>query len=351
MADAPHYVQVGGIYAPPGTKVSGYLRPLTPAGAVEIPVCIAHGVYPGPRLALIGGVHGSEYPGILAVSDTLRALDPASLAGVVLAVPVANVPAFRGRREKICPLDGKNLATVFPGNPHGSPSEIIADVIQREIIAQVDYVIELHGGDAFDQLTPFSIYTSTGNAALDARSLAFTQSYGLPIIEAPSWDGRFQHTGGLYSTACELGKPGFVAEAGQNALVEPEPIAVHRRGIDAAMRHLHMLPGDDGAEAEAPPQHVTSRYVSLKSPLTGLLHSRVSAGTEVAEGDVIASITDFFGTLLGDVRAPIGGTIIYFCTSLSIQTGEALGGIADFSVGPAQAEGGIHGEGTSDGDD
>jgi predicted deacylase len=331
MLEAPRYVQVGGIYAAPGEKISGYLRALTAAESVELPVVVAHGVQPGPSLALIAGVHGSEYPGILAVSETMRNLDPATLSGVVLGVIVANVPAFRGRREKICPLDGKNLATVFPGDPNGSPSQVIADVIQREIVAQADYVIELHGGDAFDELTPFSIYTRTGNEETDRRALGFAQSYGLPIIETPSWDGRFRHVGGLYSTACALGKPGFVAEAGQNAIVEPEAVVVHCTGIDAAMRHLGMLPGGGNAgNGSTPP--ATARYVSMRSAYTGLLRSHVEAGQTVGEGDVIAEVTDYFGNVLSEIRAPIGGTVVYFCTSLSIQTGEALGGIADFSA-------------------
>ena len=331
MLTSPQYIQVGSIYASPGGKAAGYLRPITPAGAVELPVVVAHGAQPGPRLALVGGVHGSEYPGIAATMTVMRELDPTQLSGAVIGLIVANVPAFRGRREKTCPLDDKNLAAVFPGNPQGSASEVIAHVIQREIIDQADFVIELHGGDLVDRLTPFAIYTRTGNEKIDEQSLGLARCYGVPIIQVPSWDGRFAHKGGLYSTAAELGKPAFVAEAGEHAESDPAALEVHRSGIRNVLRHLGMLPGD---RPTVPPTPVTSRYVSMRSPMTGLLWPRVAPGKVVAEDEVVAEIADYFGNVLCAVRAPIGGTVLFCADSLSVQTGESLMGIADL---PASA--------------
>lgn len=331
MEDFPSYVQIGGMYARPGEKAFGYLRASTPAGGVEMPVVIANGEGDGPRLALIGGIHGCEYAGIEAVVSVMRELDPGTLSGVVLSVNVVNVPAFIQRTAYVCPLDGKNLGRVFPGDPAGSATETIADVLQREIIGQSDYVIELHGGDIVEDLVPFIICNRTGNDEVDRQTLALAKSYGLSrILQAPSWDGRFTNEGALYATACEAGKPAILTEAGANGLVNAEAVNVHTDGIKSAMRHLGML---SGVPIEVPDQRVTSRLVSMRAPLSGMLRLRVAAGDTVAEGDVVAEISDYFGNPLEDVRVPIGGTVTFVVTSLSIQSGEALMGIADFSVG------------------
>lgn len=330
MSALPAYIQVGSLYVQPGEKGHGYLRPLTTAGPVEIPISVVHGARPGPRLALVAGIHGSEYPGIAATMMVTRDIDPADLAGTILGVIVANVPAFRGRREKVCPLDEKNLATVFPGSPEGSPSEVIADALQREIINQADYVIELHAGDLIDELTPFTILTRTGNEEVDCKSVSLAQCYGVPALQVPTWDGRFQHRGGMYSTAAEMGKPGFVAEAGAHARLDREALDLHLRGIRAVLQYLGMVAGEPTVMPEQP---ITSRYVSMRSPLTGLLWSKVEPGKAVAEGEVVAEITDYFGNLQNAIRAPIKGTVVYCANSLSIQVGEALMGIADFKAG------------------
>src|SRR5215210_3543706 len=60
---------VGTITAAPGTTASGTLQ-VAPHGddqGTTIPVTLINGAKPGPILALTAGVHGQEYPPILAL--------------------------------------------------------------------------------------------------------------------------------------------------------------------------------------------------------------------------------------------------------------------------------------------
>ena len=66
-----------------------------------------------------GGVHGDEYEGVLAIPEVMRRLDPAAMRGAVIAVPVCNVPAF-ATATRSSPIDGLNMARVFPGDPGGA---------------------------------------------------------------------------------------------------------------------------------------------------------------------------------------------------------------------------------------
>jgi predicted deacylase len=206
----------------------------------------------------------------------------------------------------------------------------MAHVIQRQIVDQADHVLELHGGDLVEWLIPFCMYSHTGKSEIDRRSMELTQSYGLPILQIPSWDGRFSHEGGLYSTACELGKPSVLAEAGGQGLADPEAVNVHVQGIKGVLTCLGMLPGT-GPQTEQQP--VTSRHVPMRAPMTGVLRTHTLPGSMVREGDLVAEITDYFGTVLCPVHAAISGTVLYIVTSLSVRAGEPMLSIADFEAG------------------
>ena len=86
----------------------------------------------GAVLALTAGVHGMEYPPILALQRLRASMDPRTLAGTIIMVHVVNMPSFLGRTIYYSPIDGKNLNRVFPGKADGTISERIADVIYDE---------------------------------------------------------------------------------------------------------------------------------------------------------------------------------------------------------------------------
>ncbi len=88
-------------------------------------------------------VHGDEYEGVRTLLELSRELDPARMSGDAIFVPVINPPAFwNGTRTS--PLDGQNLARVFPGRPDGTPSESIAYWIDQAVFPHADLFIDLH---------------------------------------------------------------------------------------------------------------------------------------------------------------------------------------------------------------
>src|ERR1035437_5052793 len=109
-------------------------------GFTQIPITVYKGSRPGPVLALTAGIHGYEYPPILA----LQRLRVNKLAGTLIVVHVANIPSFLGRTVYFSPLDGKNLNRVFPGKKDGTESERIAHAISTQVIDKSDYLLDLH---------------------------------------------------------------------------------------------------------------------------------------------------------------------------------------------------------------
>ena len=109
----------------------------------SLPVVLLRGSRAGRTLVVTAGIHGDEYEGVRAIYDVIGELDPASMSGDLLCVPVANPPAFWAV-SRCSPLDGKNLARVFPGRTGGSITEAIAYALDSEILPHADFFLDLH---------------------------------------------------------------------------------------------------------------------------------------------------------------------------------------------------------------
>ena len=60
-------------------------------------------------------------------------------------VPICNVPAYESVLRS-SPIDGLNLARVFPGDSSGTITQRIAYWIAQKLIKPADFVIDLHSG-------------------------------------------------------------------------------------------------------------------------------------------------------------------------------------------------------------
>src|SRR6185437_12322558 len=116
-------LSVGKLSASHGEKRCGVNEFLVEGQPYRLPMWLINGVGEGPTLVVTAGVHAAEYASIAAALELGRSLDPASLSGCVIVVPIVDMPAFTARSIYVCPLDGKNPNRVFPGNPQGSASE------------------------------------------------------------------------------------------------------------------------------------------------------------------------------------------------------------------------------------
>ena len=128
------------------------------------------------------GVHAAEYASIAAALELGRSLDPASLSGRVIVVPVVDMPAFPARSIYVCPLDGKNPNRVFPGNAYGTASDQIAHWLFSNVITQATCYVDLHGGDLIEALVPFTIFFRSGDKRVDETSLEMAKIFGIRFL-------------------------------------------------------------------------------------------------------------------------------------------------------------------------
>src|SRR5580704_15135996 len=158
--------EIGNVTAERGQVARSFLQfGETATGPIQIPIIIIHGESDGPILCLTAGVHATEYAPIDAVLRIVNQLDPKTLRGTVIAVPVVSMHMFASRCGFVSPIDGLNLNKVAPGGD-ASISEILVRFLLDQIIARAQFHVDLHAGDLGEMLLAFGGYAMTQNAAL-----------------------------------------------------------------------------------------------------------------------------------------------------------------------------------------
>jgi predicted deacylase len=315
-------IRVGEVTARPGEKASGYL--VVPDGVdpgVRIPVTVVRGTKPGPVLALVAGTHGYEYPPILALQRVRARIDPGALAGSAILVHLANPATFYGRRIYYSP-DGKNLNRVYPGRADGTLSERIAFAITSQVIAPATHLVDLHCGDGNESLRPYAYWQVTGDARLDEAGKQMVLAFGLDHVvidrERPADPERTLYTS---NTAVRRGKAAITVESGGMGSTDEAAVARLEAGVLSVMAHLGML--------EAPSVRVEhpiwiDRAEVVTAPATGVWRPVVDQKDNVASGALLGRITDPFGNVTHEVRAPFAGEVLYVLGTPPITEGEPL---------------------------
>jgi len=303
-------LHVGPLVATRGQKVSGFLP--VPGLEFQIPVTLVNGQEGGKRVAITGGIHGAEYPGIEAACRLGAALDPAKVKGSVIVVHVANPPAFFGRSIYVGPLDGKNLNRVFPGDPEGTASDKIAHTIFTNVILGSDYYVDLHGGDMIEKLIPFTIFCGEGDAKVVETSKEMAAAYGIPYAVASGG------AGGTYGTTARAGIPAILAEAGGMGVLDKESVQMHLEGLENLLVYTGSIAKGVRLSAKGASQKPVTFLGSfpwLRSDTRGILYLTVDVGDRVDKGQPVGAIKDYFGNVLKELEAPETGIVLFRVTS------------------------------------
>lgn len=309
----------------PGEKTSFALPVVTQSNdSTCLPITVIHGRHAGPVLGLIAGIHGYEYPPIIAMQQMARLLNADSLSGTVIIVHLANVRAFLGRSVYYNPADGKNLNREFPGNPNGSLSACIAWTLSQKILPRCNYLVDIHAGDASEDLHDYVGYYAHGNQTGTARRMAEALGFDwiirsdlvLQQDEPSRYCSREAVLQGIPTVAIECGRLGTVSTAETKKIND---------GLFNMMRLLQLLPGK--TEAANVPLEITHRSF-ITSEHTGIFYTQCKSGQLIRKGMQLGYITGLTGELLTTIYAPADGFIIYQLATPPVNKGEIL-----FSLG------------------
>ena len=83
----------------------------------------------GPTVLVLGGNHGDEYQGQIAIMKLARELEAEKLSGRLILIPSLNFPAAR-TSTRLSPIDGTNMNRAFPGEAEGPVTSQIAHYLR-----------------------------------------------------------------------------------------------------------------------------------------------------------------------------------------------------------------------------
>lgn len=311
----PTTLRIGFLSASAGEKQYGVNEFPVDGKPYRLPMWLINGGADGPTLVVTAGVHPAEYASIAAALAFGQTLDPKTVRGRVIVVPVVNLPAFTARSIYVCPLDNKNLNRVFPGNASGTASEQIAAWVFEHVIKQADYFVDLHGGDLIEALVPFTIFYKAGDPKVQQRSLEMAKAFGIPILVGS------ETPGGTYSSAAKAGIPAILAEAGGQGIWTRDHVKAHSQGLQRLLRHLKMTRGPAPRSVRS---RVLSQFLWLRSDHEGFWYPAVSVGANVRKGQELGRVTDWEGHVLQKAISPSAGQVLFIVSSLAINTTDPL---------------------------
>lgn len=313
-------------------KQSGYLRvphsvDQSAYGWIPVPVTVIQNGK-GPTLVISAGVHGDEYEGQIAVSELASELTASDIKGRLILLPMMNLPAAEAGR-RVSPIDNGNLNRLYPGDPKGTPSEMIAHFHEEVVLPLADFAVDLHSGGS-SLMYPATLLRGPGHTPEEEVGLqTLTRAFDLPF----AWV--FTGGGGLGSTAPTAmgaanrkGVINVMAELGGGNTVIPDVLARTRRGLRRILQVVGMLPG------YTPDAPLGTRALHARGLIyayePGVFEPMKGIGDVVSEDEIVALIhhPETPGRAPDQVVSPYNGIVLAMRALAQVRRGDALFQIA-----------------------
>jgi N-alpha-acetyl-L-2,4-diaminobutyrate deacetylase len=270
-----------------------------------------------PCLALVAGVHGNEYEGMVTLVELLREAGTWPLEGSLIVVPVANPFAFRAAQRRT-PQDDCDLNRVFPGAATGSLSERLAHRLCAGVLASADLVFTLHSAMADGVLAPWVEFLD-GPSALERATYEAAVASGFPdLVALPRLPGVLQ------TALAERGVPVIEGEVGGLGATTPENVVYYLARVAAVARHAGVLsPGlDPHGAARAAPR--VWRLRGVEAEVRGIFRPAVELRQGVGAGDLLGTILDVREGSRRDVRSPVAAVVGGHRVHAGVRSGDRL---------------------------
>lgn len=260
----------------------------TNTGFIPIPIAVFKNGE-GPRVLLLGGVHGDEYEGQVMAMKLMRTLKFDNVCGQIIILNATNAPAaYAGTRTS--PLDDGNLNRSYPGHPRGTPTEEIAYFINNVLLPGVDYLLDFHSGGAGNYYLPSAhVYAHPDKAAMD-HLLHLLKVFGMPVSVV--LEGLFDHDKKAIGAADSHGVLRFASELGGAGVVTVDALRRAEIGLARLLFEIGLL--REPITGEPAPQTRFYRRLSNKhygyALASGLWEPYGDVGDMVEEGQTMGAI-------------------------------------------------------------
>lgn len=293
---------------------------------VDVPLLLINGAKPGPRLYLGAAIHGDEVTGTAILSEALTKVDPRTLTGQIVCVPLQHPLSFQADHRlplaqfMKSPLDQApaDAWTCFPGMEDGNLAQILAHLLFG-LIRQCDYAIDIHTPTRGGRYVPIAILPHAKDDK-DGRVEKLARGLGTGwIMRAET--GFYIAPGILCVEATRAGVPALTFEIGEGGRLEPEIVKTGANCILNAMQSLGMI---DVERHESEKTHLMRDFLSLRARRGGLLFNDVVLGQPVSRGDLICHVVNIYGDEVERFVAPEDGLVVRTTTLSTVSTGERV---------------------------
>lgn len=279
---------------------------------VHIPIHVLHGKKEGPVLVVCATMHGDEMNGIAIIQKLLNLQFFKSMSGTLIAIPVLNINGLITHNRSL--LDRRDLESAFPGSETGSFASRLAHLLSNEIFSLATHCIDLHSSEPQTVKYP-QIHT---NMQLE-EARRMVKAFQAPIaIQTESKRGL------LWQLHQEKPLPTILYDTGEPTRLDLEGIRLGVKGIVRVMRELQMLPPTKGGSVQEMTKVIDS-VPWVRSSSSGLCRFYKSLGHSVKKGDLLARISDPFGTKnMEEIHSPFDGTVIAQSTFPIVNEGDQI---------------------------
>ena len=213
--------EIGNLSCKKGEKINGFWN----IDDYTIPITIINGEEEGKVIAISAGIHNCEYTGIQTAIELSNEINIENIKGVLIILHTVNYSGFFKKLPGILPEDNKNLNRVFPGNNKGTISDKIAFNFSNILYPKLDFFIDLHGGDVFEDVMSFIYAPGIGDNEIIEKSHDVAR-----IIDVP-YRVRSKSSTGAYNSAAIQGVPSILIEKGGKGIWNIDDVRSEERRV------------------------------------------------------------------------------------------------------------------------
>jgi predicted deacylase len=300
-----------------------------------VSVMVAKGRQPGKRITLTSGVHGDEMSSIRVVQMVMQQLDPAKMAGSVMAVLDISRPALETMQRR-WPNQGRGIDLIdinreWPGNENGAsaPSRHAGLLFNRLLKPNSDIALDFHTGTTGLECADFII----GDRGIpEVKTLIDLY----PIRQV--WDSK-AYAGVLHNAFTAAGIPSMCPEVGAARVLDPKLIAPFVEGTMNVLKHYGVIGGTIGRTGADSGVYIANSAAPILATEGGFIEHLVKLNDKVQSGQKVIVQRNAFGETVAEYASPVDGEVGAIRSDTSSEPGNVLMFIL-FSRAPAAGDAG-----------
>jgi uncharacterized protein len=286
----------------------------------HVSTMVAKGARPGKRVALVSGVHGDEISPVRTIQTVMDRLNPADMAGAVLAVLDVSRPAMEGMARR-WPNQGRGIDLVdlnreWPGNENGptAPSRHAGILFNRLLKPNADYAIDFHTSTTGIDMTALHI------ARMDLPEVrAMAELFPIDQI----FDNA-AYPGILANAFIDAGIPAFTPEIGAARVLDADMIPLFVEGTMNVLKHHGIIAGPMGRTGKDTAIFVGNSAHPVLATSGGFVEFLVKLNDKVVAGQKIAVQRNAFGEVIAEYSSGVSGEVAAYRSDATSEPGNLL---------------------------